>query len=376
MVGVDTRNVSVDQAIRSGSLDDIGFCCHQQTEGRNTVAHKSGVWRCLKPEIKSSDATAPYDTYDSILEIPKGSDPSQNAWLTLQLRVKLNFVDSTNPVPGLTVNQGGKFYAKDTDGYNFPLMNWPAHLMARFQREYIQVAERTWNWQFLLITPRNCSDLDYCPRGSALTIRPNVLCLFRMSLLGPNGALDTSPAAGPMPSGSPHRTINVVNLSLATRQVHLDSSVTPTAAKPATKTINRVDGLAWRSNSDNYDDSDLFAPSWWNKEHKVLSNTVGHEVGHALGQCHIMGLKGIAAYTFTGANANDTAAYGVGSNDPLDVNNVMGGGDRLYLINAVSWGERIALHTGIAANKWQATGLMDTPPRRMPAGLTNTATEW
>jgi hypothetical protein len=80
------------------------------------MAHRSGVWRCLEPEIKSSDATAPYNTYDSVLEIPKGNDPSQNAWLTLQLRVKLNFVDSTNPVPGLTVNQGGKFYAKDTDG--------------------------------------------------------------------------------------------------------------------------------------------------------------------------------------------------------------------------------------------------------------------
>jgi hypothetical protein len=60
-------------------------------------------------------------------------------------------------VPGLTVNQGGKFYAKDTDGYLFPLMDWPGHLITRFNREFAQIAEKTWNWQFQLITPRNYS---------------------------------------------------------------------------------------------------------------------------------------------------------------------------------------------------------------------------
>src|SRR5882724_5003182 len=111
----------------------------------------------FKAQLKAEEASSPYDTYDSVLEKPSGDNPSQNAWLTLQLRVKLNFVDSTNQVPGLTVNQGGKFYAKDADGYLFPLMNWPAHLIARFQREFIQVAEKTWNWQFVLLTPTNYS---------------------------------------------------------------------------------------------------------------------------------------------------------------------------------------------------------------------------
>jgi hypothetical protein len=326
----------------------------------------------FKAQIKASEAVSPYNTYDSILEIPGGTDPNQNAWLTLQLRVKLNFADSKNPVPGLIVNQGGKFFAKDTDGYLFPLLDWPAHLIARFQREFVQVAERTWNWQFVLITPKGFSDLDFPSKVGDLTIRPNVLCLFRLSLLGPAGPVDNTPAAGPLRSGAPHRTINIVNLSLSTRQVKLDPSVTPTATKPAIRNIPVVDGLAWRSNANNYDDSDLFNPTWENKEHKVLSNTVGHEIGHALGQCHIMGLKGIAAYTFTGANANDAAAYGTGSPDPLDAWNIMGRGSRLYLINAVSWKERIALHTKTLSRDWDVTGIMTTPTRKMAAALTGT----
>jgi len=78
----------------------------------------------LKPRILAAEALAPYHEYDSILEIPNGNNPNQNAWLTLQLRVKLNFVDSKNPLPPLTVHQGGKWYAKDHDGYLFPLLDW------------------------------------------------------------------------------------------------------------------------------------------------------------------------------------------------------------------------------------------------------------
>jgi hypothetical protein len=326
----------------------------------------------FKPIVKAGEATKPYDTYDSILERPGGSDPNQNAWLTLQLRIKLKFADSKNKVTNLTVQDNtGQWCARDTDGYLFPLLDWPAHLIDRFQREFIKVAERTWNWQFMLKTPGNYSELDYS--SGNLTIRPNVLCLFRMALIGPSGGLyDSSPAAGPLRNGNPHRTINIVNISLATTQVKLAPGVTPSATKPATKTITRVEGLTWRSNANNYDDSDLFNPSWWNPEHTVLSNTVGHEVGHALGQCHVMGLKGIAAYKFGGAQANDPPAYGVGSSDPLDVMNIMGGGNRLYLLNAVSWQERIALHTKIPASQWIPTGMMDTPTRKMSAALTNT----
>ncbi len=324
----------------------------------------------LKQQVTAAEGTAPYNTFDSILEIPNGTNPEQNAWLTLQLRVKLNFVDSSNPLTGLTVVKDKKLYAKDSDGYLFEAMDWPPFLITRFQKEYAERAEDTWNWQFILKTPKNYSDLDYqCSSGGGYTVRPNVLCLFRMSVMGPKGAIDTSPMAGPMCTGIAHRTINVVNLSYANKQVNLDSSVTAGPGKPAVKNIAEVDGLSWRSNADNYDDSDLFKPAWWQKEHNVLSNTVGHEVGHALGQCHIMGLKGDAKYIMTAPTGNDAAAYGIGSSDRFDAWNIMGGGDRLYLINAVSWRERIAKHTGVASNLWEVTGMMNTPTRKLPLAM-------
>ncbi len=52
----------------------------------------------IKSIVKSSEASPPWDGFDSILEIPDGDDAKQNAWLTLQLRVKLNFSDSEESV--------------------------------------------------------------------------------------------------------------------------------------------------------------------------------------------------------------------------------------------------------------------------------------
>ena len=333
----------------------------------------------FKAEVKASEAAWPYNTYDSVLEIPSGKDPKQNAWLTLQLRVRLNFVDSKNPLAGFTQMQGTQMCARDHNGYLFPLLDWPPHLIARFQREYVALAEKTWNWQFLMVTPKSYDELDYMAQGPQLMVRPNVLCLFRMSVHSTAGPIDTSPAAGPLRTGTPHRIINVVNLALSTKQVSLAPGVPATAANPATKPISQMNGLAFRSNALNYDDQDLFNPAWWQKEHNIVSNTVGHEVGHALGQCHIMGLKGDPQYAFGGANSETQAAYGVGSADKFDAWNVMGGGNRIYLLNAVSWRERIALHTGLAVDKWEATGLMNTPPRSMPLGILNLGTgpkEW
>ena len=324
----------------------------------------------LKAQILSSEAVAPYNGYDSILEIPNGNNSNQNAWLTLQLRVKLNFVDSKNPLPGFTVFQDRRWYARDHNGYLFPLIDWPSHLIARFQREYAQRAQKTWNWQFMLITPTNYSGLDYQCFTRGVTVRPNVLCLFRMSVISRTGGLlDTSPAAGPMRAGAPHRTINVVNLSYAAGTMSLAPGVTASAATPATRAFSQIDGLSFRSNDLNYDDADLFRPAWWQKEEQVLHNTVGHEVGHALGQCHVMGLKGNAQYAFGGANANTPAGYGVGSRDKFDAWNIMGGGDRIYLLNAISWRERIALHTGRPVADWPATGMMNTPTRTRPMGI-------
>jgi hypothetical protein len=81
-----------------------------------------------------------------------------------------------------------------------------------------------------------------------------------------------------------------------------------------------------------------------------------------------MGLKGIRRYAFGGAKENSHEAYGKGSRDKYDRWNIMGSGNRIYLINAISWRERIALHTGRHVHDWSATGVMDTPTRTRPAG--------
>ena len=88
-------------------------------------------------------------------------------------------------------------------------------------------------------------------------------------------------------------------------------------------------------------------------------------------RCHFMGLKGNPQYAFGGANENDPAAYGVGSGDKFDAWNIMGGGDRIFLLNAISWRERIALHTGRPVADWSGTGMMNTPTRTLPMGITD-----
>src|SRR5262249_23310077 len=76
--------------------------------------------------------------------------------------------------------------------------------------------------------------------------------------------------------------------------------------------------------------------------------TFAHEIGHALGQAHIMGLYGISSCSMSAGNSgNDDACYGRGVWQEIDetyYTNIMGGGDRLAAINAISWTQRMADH--------------------------------
>src|SRR4051794_7860123 len=99
----------------------------------------------IKPKVLAHDGglTPPYVGYESLLEVPNGKNPAQNAWLTITLRIKLNFVDSTNLVGGdlLARDGGGRLCAVDFSGYRFPILDWPVHLKKRFAEGYQQKAE-------------------------------------------------------------------------------------------------------------------------------------------------------------------------------------------------------------------------------------------
>jgi len=322
----------------------------------------------LKKTVTGADASPPWDGFDSMLEVPDGGNSRQNAWLTLQLRVKLNFCDAKNPASDHLLQRDSKWYARDANDYLFPVLDWTPDLINSFMRGFVKRAENTWNSQYLLITPRDCDELDYsadarsaCP----LKVRPNVLCLFRLAVIGPSGLLDNTPAAGPLRSGGPHRTINVFNLDKTVRAVKLAANVTATADKPSQKTISTFNDGTFRSDDSDYDDSDLFRPRVVDARNKVNHNTIGHEIGHAIGQAHILGLNGDDTCAIGAATGNDSRCYGNGA----DAWDIMGGGDRLYLVNAISWRQRIALHTGVSSAFWTATGVTATPPRTLPLAM-------
>ncbi len=326
--------------------------------------------KVFRPIIKAADGSYPWNGFDSALEIPNGDNAKQNAWLTLQLRIKLNFCDSKNQTGGRMVQNGGRWYAKDVDDYLFPALDWTPDLIDKFMRGFVKRAQDTWNYQFLLTTPRDYDGLDYDADWRAATplrVRPNVICLLRVAVIGPGGLLDNSPSAGPLRTGGPHRTINVFNLDKTTRSVNLAPGVPATATTPNRKSFSTFNDGSFRSDADDYDDSDLFRPRVVDAAHKVNHNTIGHEIGHALGQAHVRGLNGDDACAISAATGNDSRCYGV----DVDGWDIMGGGDRLYLVNAVSWQRRMDQHTGVAAALWAASGVMQTPPRSLPLGVVN-----
>jgi len=252
----------------------------------------------------------------SEVALPDGRDPNQNAWLTLTIRYSLNFADSKNRVAGVIVQQGTKFLAKDSDNHLHPIVDWDFNSQVRFQRAF-QRGESIWNWQFVLITPQDYSAFDVTSMaGAGWVVRPNILCLFRL-------VSDASKA---------HRRITVVRL---------DPSIT--SAK------------TFRSNVTLYDHLDVWTP------------TLGHELGHALGMGHIKELLGDAqCIADAKRGVFPDRCYG---ETPVEKANIMGGGSAIYLNNAKPWLDRIVAHTGRPLAQWKATGMMNTPPRKIPLGV-------
>jgi hypothetical protein len=254
--------------------------------------------------------------FESVFEGPHDFSPEENAWLTITIKYDLNFADSKNRVPGVIVDDGGKVLGRDSDKILFPIIDWDFDSIMKFQRAF-QRGETIWNWQFLLITPKDYDELDYTSMaGSGWIVRPNVQCLFRLA-----------PA-----SGRPHLPITVVRL---------DPSIT--SAK------------SFRSNKNLYDQLDVWSP------------TLGHELGHGLGEGHIKELLGDAqCIADAKLGVFPDRCYG---ELPSERANIMGAGSSFSLLNAKPWLERIQQHTsGQHREPWTVTTVMNTPPRKAPLG--------
>jgi len=246
--------------------------------------------------------------FESKLEIPDGNNPDQNAWLTLTIRYRLNFVDDWNEKAGITVErENGGFLALDGDKTALPIVSWDLASKTEFGNVF-QRGEKIWNQRFVLITPQDYDGLDY--ESLPWKVRPNVLCLFRL-----------------VPAASPHLEIDVVRL---------DPS---------------VDSHQFRSTPNLYDNGDVYRP------------TLGHELGHALGLDEIMVMKGDKRCV---ANSRAGRCYGETEEERA---NIMGSGRNITLICARPWLDSIADYTGRAKGDWTATLDAKTPPRKIPIGV-------
>ena len=186
----------------------------------------------------------------SRLEIPKGDDPNQNAWLTLTLSYSMSFLDSKNRGNGkIIVKPRGypDWCALDSNDYVWPIIDWDPRIAEGFRRRYEQ-ATGFWSRRFLIRPPATFDLLDFrCPSVPNFIIRPNILCLLRMEY-------SNDPSA---------HHVDVVRLNYDEfweegEVLHINE------AKPKRK-------FRWGFGSH----SRLL-------ESRDSDNTIGHEVGHAL----------------------------------------------------------------------------------------------
>ena len=290
------------------------------------------------------------DLFDSLLEKTDGRDMFQNAWLTIELKVELNFVDSTNPLPGRTVQWDSGWYAKDADQWMFPILDWNADSRNRFIRSFQEVSESFWNYRFLLLTPKNYTEFDFSDRSGIWMVRPNVICLFRLRLVGNQGT--TAPTQTISGNVTPHRTINVFRLKSANGVIHRTTIPKTDTNKSFTKKIDDLGPFTFRSDEFNYDNFDRLSPG---------GHVFGHEIGHALGESHIK-CMGTNPLDICRSDINADETYGI-VDRANDAQNVMGRGVKFTTINAQPWLRRIARHTYNLS--FSPTMTVGTPPRSL-----------
>jgi hypothetical protein len=271
-------------------------------------------------KVKKNDAKFSYGVSarecGSMLEVPDGRNPSQNAWLTVTINYTIDFIDRWNP-GGKAILKNNKAYVKDGDGNEFALMDWDFQAQMTFNSKF-RKGEAFWNYKFLLITPTDYDGLDFTSMaGKGCVCRPNVICLFRLT-----------PGLSPT-----HLTIKALRPERSFWDKFLDRS--------------------YRSDQFTYKIEDVDTTTLW------------HELGHALDQpVHILGLQGDPK-CMEDDHKNDGRCY--------DSPNIMGHGSQLDPINARVWSELIGYHTDTPKERWKVTQSVNTPPRTIPLGVAEVA---
>jgi hypothetical protein len=267
-------------------------------------------------------------SFSGEVELPDSGEPDQNAKLTLTMTYDMNFLDSRSAKFPTIVRVDTRYYAKDSDGWLFPILDWTMDECMKFHRLFRR-GEKIWNQQFTLLTPQTFDKFDYqclSGPGTGWLVRPNVECHYKLETTGRTAGL----------------SIDVVRLDRTVTEVF----------KHTSNETKRVGNNSFRSNSMLYSEIDVKTP------------TLGHELGHALGLGHIKELKGDQQCT-----VGDKSALRCYGEDPIERANIMGAGTEMWPLNAKPWQNVIEAISNMPANAWSATCRGPIKPRKIPLGV-------
>ncbi len=263
------------------------------------------------------------DILKSVLVVPKIPTVNDPVTLTINIHFTLNFADSKTGTlrPGVIANDREKYYARDSDGEFFLIKDWDFGSATEFAHKFM-AGEKFWDKQFMLIPPDSFDLFDFkmMRNGREETFRPNVLCRFQLH--GGPDAEEIDP----------------------NRKVHLTIDVLKTEGPNIGRTR-----AALRSDRTLYDHRDVDTQTLW------------HELGHAIGEDHIQALLGDATCKMGDSRGNQDRCY---VTPPGNEPNVMGKGKGLMLANAKPWIDLIREHTNALPHVWTVTRDIMTPPRR------------
>ncbi len=225
------------------------------------------------------------------------TDATTNAYLTIFIRVYFAKID-----PAGATGQYGDTDDTPTNPSKKPIQKWKPGEFERYVRNLTGSAQRFWDGQFWLKTPKTYDGLNYAsPHGH--NFRCNIYC--KLDLQAASSAADA------------HYTIAVVRVQ---------------------------DGVDFRSNSVLYSQNDI------NAQQMIPHSTVKfwtqyHEVGHLIGLGHV----GTGGHTNVN-NDNSPTAYGVTAQE---MNDVMGRGHSRHDWHATPWRQAAENFTGAKADDWK-----------------------